>query len=206
MTILAIVLGVCLFLYGAYYLYVGYMATRGTPQELNPGDTVSRSTEEPVETRPADNYEVPADQPRRVILPAAGAEGYIQKVGVDQYGAVAVPSNVHVAGWFVNSPKPGSPGVSIIDGHVRGKYAEGVFSKLHTLKKGDVVRVEFGDRSIRSFTVVDSVSVPVDKATDELYKNVVSGSQLTLITCGGRFDKASQEYQQRILVRARLDG
>lgn len=198
--------GLALISLGAYGLAVRSQATNGAPRQLQSSHIIDRSTDRPDETTPADTYEVAADQPRSIILPSVGKRGFIQKVATDQHGAIAVPGNVHVAGWYTGSPKPGQVGNSIIDGHVRGYYADGVFVSLAKLKPGDKVQIEYGDRTTRGFTVIERVSVSADKATEEQYKEVANGgSQLTLITCGGAFDKQNREYKERVIVRARLD-
>ena len=69
---------------------------------------------------------------RRLLLQVISIDAYLQNVGVDQNNQIAVPNNIHIAGWFVDSVRPGENGLSVIDGHVDGRVAnEGV---LRTLK------------------------------------------------------------------------
>lgn len=148
-----------------------------------------------------DRYEVPVDQPRKIVLPSIGASGLIQKMGIDQNNAIATPSNTNLAGWYINSVKPGEIGVSLIDGHVQGKYRSGVFNKLHKLNFGDLIEIEFGDETIRRFSVVSVEILNVDEATKKMmapYLNVTE--QLNLITCGGIYNNLEQTYESRILV------
>ena len=69
---------------------------------------------------------------RRLLLQVISIDAYLQNVGVDQNNQIAVPNNIHIAGWFVDSVRTGENGLSIIDGRVDGRAAnEGV---LRTLK------------------------------------------------------------------------
>jgi LPXTG-site transpeptidase (sortase) family protein len=202
--ILAVIAGIACIAAGAWGLKGRYQVTHD-PVPLSPEETVSISTDAPSETPvPVDSdYQVAPDMPRSIHLPTIGTEGLIQKVGVDQTGSVAVPNNVHMAGWFRDSAKPGDPGLSIIDGHVHGVYEPGVFVDLAKLKAGDEYTVNYGDGSVRSFKV-DAVEIVVTAdATKALYANEgAAAAQLNLITCTGTYDKAAQSYDKRVIVRS----
>ncbi len=172
----------------------------------SPTVTVIHSSDKPNETPinvHTDTYVVPADQPRLIELPTIGVSGFIQRVGLDQDNAVATPNNIHMAGWYTNSAKPGGDGVSLIDGHVHGWYEPGIFENLHLLKPGDPIAVEYGDGQRRKFSVIRVSSYSVDDAAKHMLDLLPSAKQeLVLITCGGTFDKTSSLYNQRILVYA----
>ena len=204
-SLLVIIVAICLLAYSGFGLWQRYRATHSS-NPLPSNTPVTTSLAEPDETVIAANspYTVPANQPQRIVLPSINAEGFIQKVGIDQNNAIAVPSNIHMAGWFTGNDLPGDKGLSIIDGHVHGKYLPGIFTNLIKLKKGDHFTVEFGDNSTRRFEVVSVKSYPVDEAKQPLFKKQESiEAQLNLITCGGSFDKTSQQYRERVLVVSR---
>ncbi len=204
--ILIVVIGIGLIGYGGVGFWQKYRTTH-RPNPLPPSQqTVTNSTDSPDETSvPCAEYKVSDDMPRRIILPSIGAEGCIQKVGVDQNNAVAVPSNIHLAGWFVNSVKPGDEGVSLIDGHVRGKYGPAIFTDLKKLNSGDKFQVEFGDQSIRNFEVVSSEELSIESVVKQMFtpKQGVD-RQLNLITCGGNFDRNNQHYDKRVLFVSKI--
>ncbi len=146
-------------------------------------------------------YSVPADQPRKISIDSIATEGFIQRVGKDQHNKVGVPSNVHYAGWFTDSVKPGNQGLSVIDGHVSSRYGSALFAKLGSLRKDDVIKVEFGDYSIQRFKVVESRELPEASAADFLLsKSNDIDKQLNIITCGGKFNKKLSQYNNRIVV------
>jgi LPXTG-site transpeptidase (sortase) family protein len=146
-------------------------------------------------------YTVPADQPRRIVLPTIAAEGIIQKVSLTPERAIAVPSNINYAGWYAPSVKPGEAGLSIIDGHVSGKYADGIFKNIHKLRVGDEFSVEYGDLSKVNFQVVEVTSLPEAESLSYLLKKRDDISkQLNLITCGGKYNKQTSTYEDRVIV------
>jgi len=198
-------IGVLLAGFGSLSLWQRYAATHRTADPA-PQTVVSHSTDEPDETPVSANaYTVPAGQPRQIIIPSANIRGFIQKVGTDQHNAIAAPNNVNLAGWYIQSAKPGDPGVSIIDAHVQGRYTPGVFKNLSKVRIGDTITVEYGDHSQRTFQVVKTDTLPVEAVSGEQYVKLPGvDRQLTLITCAGSFDKASGNYTSRTLVRAKL--
>lgn len=193
--------------YGAWGLIARYRATHAE-RPVIPAKVTSHTTAQPDETPPVQacaEYEVAPNEPRQIALPALDATGCVQKVGIDQQGAIAAPTNVHLAGWYIHSAVPGEQGVSIIDGHVRGRYADGIFIKLGQLRPGDALRVQLGDMSWRDFTVMRNDTYPAAQAAEELPRQLEGTvKQLTLITCGGSYDQRTKTYDKRVIVRAAL--
>jgi LPXTG-site transpeptidase (sortase) family protein len=185
------------------YLWRHYQATHSPSPVPSTTATVTHSTDSPDETHiaPTVAYQVAKDKPRDITIDGIGVSGIVQKVGIDQNHAVAVPSNVSVAGWYALGPRPGDSGVSLIDGHVSGKYAPGIFKNLDDLRSGQKVRVTFGDNSVRTFEVVSIKSYDVAEAAKQMFAAAPGiDKQLNLITCGGRFDRSTDQYAQRVLV------
>lgn len=208
LKLIGFLLGIFLVVYGGWGFWQRYKATHN-PHPIIPSKVVTQSTDQPDETPLTDAcaaYRVSANRPRVISIPSIGVSGCVQEVGIDQYNAVAVPTNIHLAGWYANSVLPGEKGVSVLDGHVSGRYsADAIFAELAKVKVGDAVKIELGDTSWRTFSVVEVSSYPINQVMEELFKPVESeGSQLTLITCGGVYDRTAQSYEQRVLVRAVL--
>jgi len=187
-------------------------------------DIIVHSSESPEETPPVEactNYQVPPSQPRKITIQRVGIEACIQRVGIDQYNAIAVPNNVHLVGWYVDSAVPGEDGVSVIDGHATGRYGLAAFGGLQNSKPNDKIVIEFGDYSIKIFQVVDVHSYDINHVMDMLFQSIpesdinnsslqqetsetAANNQLALITCGGSYDANSHSYNERIIVRAEL--
>lgn len=175
------------------------------PFETSSETTVTQSSDTPSEATVPSSYslQVPADQPREIKIPAIQVSGYIQKVGIDQDNKIAVPNNIYLAGWYTGSVKPGEVGLSIIDGHVLGRYNDAIFKDLVNLKAGDTFSVIYGDDSTRIFLVKEVKTLPLNETASYLMQLDQSiKKQLNLITCGGTFDSGSGEYDQRVVVKS----
>jgi sortase (surface protein transpeptidase) len=171
----------------------------------NSQEVISEDVQTPDERKPNSDapYNVPNDHPKRIEISAIQASGFIQKIGLNQQNAVSVPNNIHYAGWFVDSVLPGEIGLSIIDGHVSGRYRDGIFKNLYKLSPGDNFDIVFGDGSKKSFSVVEVSTKPEAEAAQKLFHKEPSiERQLNLITCGGTFNTQSQTYSDRVIVIA----
>lgn len=205
MAVIVLLVALCLTGYSLWTFWSHRQMTQGDSVPI-PAGPIVYSTDTPEESPPdCQSYRVADNQPLKLQIPRVGIDGCIQKVGVDQNSAVAVPTNVHLGGWYTQSVLPGEKGVSLIDGHVRGRYGDAIFTDLGSVRKGDTVRVQLGNGSWKVFEVVDLKSFSVDTATQHLF-DALDGTdrQLTLVTCVGLYDKQAGMYRDRLVVRARL--
>lgn len=180
-------------------------ATHGEAAPLD--NHVVTTTGDPDETPPdpACLKDVPATQPKRISLPSIDVTGCMQRVGIDDAYRIATPSNLHVAGWFVDSPLPGtaSGDVSIVVGHQTGRYVGGIFDHLGDVSDDDVLTIEMGDGSERTFRVIDVATHPAAETMPAVYADAsATGATLALITCSGPFDRASDQRRDRLVVLA----
>lgn len=172
--------------------------------------TITFSTDNPDESKDnADNYYWTGlgAEPKKIIIDKLHVDTYIQKAGIDQNKAVAVPTNVHLAGWFAESPLPGQhgPTPTIIDGHVSGRTVDGVFKNLAKLVKNDSFEIELGNGKTLSYKVFDKVELKESDSVSYLFsQNPTVKSQVNLITCGGKFDRDVNKYENRVIVAAEL--
>jgi len=209
MLIIIVILGAFAAIgYGVWQLWLRHQATNN-PNPVVSTQTVTHSTDTPDETKPTEacaNYKAAPQNPERISIPSLQVEGCIESVGIDQHGAVAVPTNIHVAGWFVDSARPGEPGLSIIDGHINGNFTnDGIFQHLDTLKQGEVFTVKKGDGTELRYETVSVRSVPLDEAAKVLFTHDATiKSQLNRITCGGKWNEKIQQFDHRIIATAKL--
>lgn len=193
--------------YIGFFIRSWYGVTHNPSPSIS-SNTVTYSTTTPDETVLGEictNYQVADQQPRRIVIESIGVDACIEKVGVDQENRVAVPTNIHLAGWYAGSVLPGEEGLSLIDGHVLGRYNDAVFKNLDQLKDQDRIKIEFGDRSWREFEVYFNETFDLETTQREYLKQTAGvEAQLTLITCGGTFDSYRQQYDQRVVVRSAL--
>lgn len=193
--------------YGGLGIFDKYHVTHEPSSQVTAA-VVTHSSEKPSETKPkscaTDSKE--DKYPVRIILPSIGASGCIETVGVDPKNAISAPDNIYVAGWYIKSKPPGETGLSIIDGHISGRYkVDGIFEHLSKLKTNDKFTVTLASGKVLNYSVVNVESVPLERTIPVLMSQEADiTSQLNLITCGGRYDKATKLYDHRIITRSKL--
>ncbi len=160
----------------------------------------------PVTTDTLRSYQVAPEAPRYIRIAKYGVIARVLQVGVTKDGALATPSNVFDSAWYRDSALPGNPGATLIDGHVSSWETNGVFYDIKNLVAGDSIEIEKGDGAKLEYSVVKVTRFPKD-AVDmkSLMIPITAGtSGLNLITCGGKYDKESNQFSERIAVYATL--
>jgi LPXTG-site transpeptidase (sortase) family protein len=149
---------------------------------------------------PADRLAVPA----RVRLAGIDADAAVVPVGVDDRGEMEVPEDVDTVGWYRFGPGPGSgAGSAVLSGHVDDRVqGRGAFYSLTDLAEGDPVQVDLADGTTLDYRVtrverIDKSVLPVDR----LFARA-GAPHLTLVTCGGAFDRATRNYRDNVVVTA----
>lgn len=146
------------------------------------------------------------DLPVRVRVPAAGVDAAVTGSGLELTGALTVPADPAVAGWYAAGPAPGRPGPAVLAGHVDWAGRPAVFGGLGRLAPGDEIVVDRADGSSVRFAVDRVVRAPKDAFPTDAVYGPVPGAELRLITCGGVFDPAAGSYRDNLVVFARLVG
>lgn len=127
-------------------------------------------------------------RPTSLSIPAIGVHTPVNPIGLAGDGSLAVPQagpHLNQAAWFQNSPSPGQPGPSIIEGHVDSTEGPSVFFRLGEIHPGDSVIVRRSDHRVLTFHV-DAVR---DFSKAAFPTRLVYGSKdlsqptLRLITC-----------------------
>jgi sortase family protein len=148
-----------------------------------------------------------ASAPVELSIPAIGVKSGLLRLGLNPDHTVQVPplGAVSEAGWYRNSPTPGQLGPAILLGHVdSAQYGPGVFFKLGALRKGDTVSVRRSDHRVAVFRVDAVVRYAKNHfPTLTVYGNT-DHAALRLITCGGKFDFSTQNYEDNIVAFASL--
>jgi len=123
-------------------------------------------------------------------------------------GALAVPDDPSMLGWWSTGARPGAGvGSVVVDGHVdSARDGLGVFAALRALTVGQ--RVEVVDQAGRrwSYRVTGRRSYPKTALADsDVFDQSVS-ERLVLVTCGGVFDRVTRHYADNVVVYARPDA
>jgi hypothetical protein len=157
----------------------------------------------------ADPYELPSSRPVYIDIPAIEAHSTLQYLGLTPDGALEVPKSprYHEAAWYKYSSEPGSPGPAVILGHVDSvSDGRSIFYYLGDVRPGDEILVTRSDGLIAVFVVDGVRSYPKDHFPTFLVYGATEGSTLRVITCGGRWDRYANSFEENIVVFASLTG
>lgn len=141
---------------------------------------------------------VPVFNPTRIEVPSLGVNAPIIAVEVDEQGAMGTPATPYEVAWWDGISVGG--GNAQLAGHRNWNGVQGAFAALETLKPGDVVNV-YGERYQLGFRVQWVRQMARDADAAEVLGPTTLPA-LTMITCGGQFDRRIRHYKDRIVVRA----
>lgn len=202
-------------LVGAVLVVVGVVTQQPDPPELTePVGSVDSSPapRDSPSARPevtaADEVPLGPSEPVSISIPAIDVASEVFAIGKAADGTLAVPQpgpDLDKAAWFENSPTPGQPGPSIIEGHVStDEGGPSLFFDLAELRPGDTVRVERKDGRTAVFEVTGLREFPKDEFPTELvYGGELSKPTLRLITCSN-FDPSVGSHTSNLIVFTRL--
>lgn len=143
--------------------------------------------------------------PTRLAIPALRVDIAVKPVGVDlKTGEFEVPEKVSTAGWYRHGPGlEADAGSVVIAGHV-DTVAEGAgpFLRLAEIRLGTLVTLRGDDGSTYVFRVVSRHAFPKSKAPYHRLFARDGTPRLTLVTCGGTFDRRARSYRDNLVVTA----
>ena len=115
----------------------------------SPGTARTEPSDGPTPARRQGPAPLGASPPRTISI-AIGLTSKVNPIGLAEDGSIAVPQPgplLDQAAWFQNSPTPGQPGPSVIEGHVDTESGPSVFFELGTVEPGQQVLVTRKDGS-----------------------------------------------------------
>ncbi len=147
-------------------------------------------------------YAVAPGLPRALYIDKLSIASKILPMGENKNGSIQAPLNIHDAGWYSGSMKPGQIGAAFIDGHASGPTREGLFAYLDTLVVGDTLQVEKGDGSRLTYKVVHTEVVPFEGF--DMKKALLPHGRalrgLNIMTCTGKWVNEKNTYDHRVVV------
>lgn len=142
--------------------------------------------------------------PVRLVLPA-GQQAPVVSVGVQTDGALVIPTDPRVVGYWNGGALPGERfGTVVVAGHVdSAKFGLGVLSALKKVQVGQVVQLQGATGQVTRYRVGQiRVVAQQSLATDDEYFRQDGPARLVVITCGGPFDPVRHRYQDNVVVVA----
>lgn len=125
--------------------------------------------------------------------------------GVSSDGQMAIPERIDTLGWYKWGPAPGAgAGSIVIVGHVDSAVdGLGAFFTLKNIPDGAAIAVTTADHRIHRYRVVARESFAKSNEPLAALFARTGAPRLTLITCGGTFNRATHSYDDNIVVTAR---
>lgn len=144
----------------------------------------------------------PPAAPVGLSIPSLGVAAQVVPVGLEPDGEMEVPPAM-LAGWYRYSPPAGSStGTTVLAAHVDYGGQRGVFFDLRELQVGSEVTVTDEAGSAHRYLVTERYQVDKDELPIEQIFVADGPPGLTMITCGGSFDRGQRSYRDNIVVRA----
>lgn len=145
----------------------------------------------------------PGPNPVRIRVDAIDLDASIEPMGYDpERRQMEIPGRADLVAWYRHGPLPGESGSSVLAAHVDWNRRPGAFYRLSEVRAGDFIVIEFADGSTRRFAAV---------GLESFEKSVLPGNRLfakdgpavlTLITCGGEFDRSEGGYAENLVLQA----
>jgi sortase (surface protein transpeptidase) len=142
------------------------------------------------------------DRPVHIDIPSIHVSAPVVPLGLNPDGTLSVPTGFDDAGWYAGSSAPGSPGASVIVGHLDSYRGPAVFYRLRWLTPGSRVIVELLGGSRRTFVVERVTEYPKARFPTQAVYGPTTEPVLRLITCGGPFDFSTGHYLDNVVVFA----
>ncbi len=199
------------FLTSCWYAYRWYMEGEEPPITVPLFVTADPDVDETeVTAEQIDTHTVPAANPRYVSIPSLGITNTrVFAMGVGKDNSLLSPANISDAAWYDKSATPGSGGVVLMNAHNGGVTRNGVFAKLGTLSKGEIIEIERGDGQKFHYEVRENQSMPLEEVRESGMKMMTQSAEpgkeaLNLITCDGKWVPRFKQFDRRIMLRAVL--
>ena len=208
-------MAIALFIVGAGVAFMGFKTNKDVEAQVK--GTSNQQTQDPEGGLGADGvphedgfppdvryYRTAASYPRVIRIAKTSTEARVLPFSIMPTGALKAPGNIFDVGWYKDSAKPGEAGALVLDGHVSGPTKPGVFKNLGTLKTGDTIEIERGDGELFEYTVEEVKVFDADKLdmSSVMVPRTPGKQGLNIITCGGKFNKETNKYEQRTVVYA----
>ena len=165
----------------------------------------SQTSQNPVDNKPVVPVVV-AEQvslalPIRLQIPKIDVDAAVEQVGLTSGGAMDMPKDLAVVGWFNLGSRPGDSGSAVIAGHYGIKGGKGsMFDDLHQLRQGDQLYVKDDKGVTTTFRVRRSQRYDPDADASGVFVSSDGKAHLNLITCEGTWTKITKSYTSRLVV------
>jgi len=140
--------------------------------------------------------------PTSISIEGIGVAGApVIDVGVEENGDMEIPDADSV-GWYRFNPTPGEPGSAVLAAHISYNGDPGVFRYLDDVEIGERVVVTFDDGTTSEFEIIELAQYDKQELPDDRVFAKDGDPVLTLITCGGDFNRSLRSYEDNVVAYA----
>lgn len=149
---------------------------------------------------------VPLVSPDMIEIPKLQQKAPIVRVSTLPDGALDVPLNPKIVGWWSGGAKPGARvGTAILAGHINYAGVAGALGQINTLDPGDRVFIDGISAGKKSRVAFKITGVRTYNKNALPYKEIFdqkSVGRVAIVTCGGPFDARTGNYLDNIVAFA----
>ncbi len=138
-----------------------------------------------------------------VQMASLGVTAPIVRVGVGTSGEMVIPRTAKDVAWLDQGEFPGRTQNAVLAGHINYSRQPGSFARIGQLGEGDPIVVTMDGRRFE-YRVAWVCSFDRRSPRAEQIMGYTEVPSVTLITCGGTFDRRAGTHTNRIVARAEL--
>ncbi|OYD70473.1 sortase family protein [Rhodococcus sp. OK302] len=144
---------------------------------------------------------IPQYPPSKLIVPSLSIDAPVDPIETRSDGVLDPPADVSRIGWWSPGARPAGPGSTVLTAHVDSRVqGPGVFYHLRDVEMGAPLEVHTQAGVVR-YVVTSMTEYNKSALPAELF-SISSERRLVMITCGGKFDASTGNYEQNIVVTA----
>ena len=146
----------------------------------------------------------PDPTPYKVELPTMGRVQPIVRVGIDKDRRMVVPKNARDVAWLDQGPIPGRTRNVVLAGHINYSGQRGSFEGIGQMKKREDIYLVLKNGKKMHFKVAWVCTFPRDTKHAAQIMGNTSVTSVTLVSCGGTYDRSAGTHDKRIVVRGEI--
>jgi hypothetical protein len=157
-----------------------------------------------VQIRPAvPEPEVTIPRPVRVQVEGTGIDLEVIPGGVEENGAMALPDNHYQAAWYRYGPAPGADeGSSVLAAHVDSRTEQLPIAGLKDVAEGTILTVTREDGSVLRYATEGVENIAKRSLDGHRLFDRTGEPRLKLVTCGGEWLEAQDDYEDNVVLTA----
>ena len=142
-------------------------------------------------------------QPVRVQVEGTGIDLEVIPEGVEANGALALPDNHYQAAWYRYGPAPGAgEGSSVLAAHVDSRTEKLPIARLKNVAPGTVLTVTRADGSVLRYATEGVENIAKKSLDGHRLFDRTGSPRLKLVTCGGEWLEAQDDYEDNVVLTA----